>query len=212
MSKKNIYIVGSGPYGEVMLELAEICGYNVIGYYDEFDEKQGCTVMGVKVINKLSNLKDEEINGKNFIVAMGSNENRFKFMERIKFAGGILPTLIHPSSIISESAIIGDGVYIQSNVTVWTKSKISDYCILSPNVVIAHHSSIGKACLISTQSSVGAYIEIGDMVFVGMGATIVTGLDRVGDNSTIGAGAVVLKNVEANVIYAGIPAKKIRDK
>lgn len=212
MLSEDIYIVGSGPYGEAMFELAETCGYNVVGYFDEFDEKQGCTIMGLKVIDKLSNLKDDEIRDNKFIVAMGSNEMRIKYMERIKFAGGILPTLIHPSAVISNSAIIGEGVYIQANVTVWTKSKISDFCILSPNVVLAHHSSVGKGCLISTQSSIGAYIDIEEKVFIGMGATIVTGLDRIGYNATIGAGAVVIKNIEPSTIYAGVPAKKLRDK
>ena len=212
MLNEDIYIVGSGPYGEVMFELAEICGYNVAGYFDEFDEKQGCTVMGTKVIDKLSNIKDEEIRGKKFIVAMGSNEARLKHMERIKRADGILPTLIHPTAVISKSAIIGEGVYIQANVTVWTKSKISDFCILSPNVVVAHHSSVGKACLISNQSAIGAYIEIANRVFVGMGATVVTGVNKIGENSTIGAGAVVLKDVEPNSVYVGVPAKKLRDK
>lgn len=44
-----------------------------------------------------------------------------------------------------------------------------------------------------------------------MGCTLVTGMHRVGENSIIGAGAVVLKDVDKNSVCVGVPAKKIRD-
>ena len=207
--QKEIYIVGAGTYGEVMCELAEMLGYTVKGFYDETEKKIDTLVMGVKVIDKFSNLENNEINGKNFIVAIGNNEARYNIMTEINQHRSITPTLIHPSAIISPSAKIGKGVYIQANAYIWTKVKIDDFCIISPNVVICHHTSIGKACLISNVSGVGASIRIKDKVFVGMGATIVTGLDVIGENSVIGAGAVVLKNLPPNSRVAGVPAKQL---
>lgn len=208
---RDIYIIGAGTYGEVMCELAEILGYTVRGFYDEDDRKQGSNVLGYPVLGKFSNIDNERILENNFIVAIGNNATRFKIMTIINNLGGYTPTLIHPSAIISPSAEIGKGVYIQANAYIWTKVKIDDFCIISPCVVIAHHSTIGKACLISTLTGVGASINIEDKVFIGMSCTIVTGMHLVGHNSIIGAGAVVLKDIENNSVYAGIPAKKIRD-
>lgn len=208
---KNVYIIGAGTYGEAMCELAEILGYEVKGFYDEDDEKQKEIVMGIRVIGKFSKLSENEIKDNSFIVAIGNNKIRHKIMEKINKFNGITPTLIHPRAIISESAIIGKGVYIQANAYIWTKVKISDFCIISPNTVIAHHSTIGKACLVSTLTGVGASINIEDKVFIGMGCTIVTGMHTVGENSIIGAGAVVLRDVDENSVYAGVPAKKIRE-
>ena len=207
--QKEIYIVGAGTYGEVMCELAEMLGYTVKGFYDETEKKIDTLVMGVKVIDKFSNLENNEINGKNFIVAIGNNEARYNIMTEINKKGGTTPTLIHPSAVISPSAKIGQGVYIQANACIWTKVRIDDFCIISPNVVIAHHSVVGKACLISTLAEIGASIKIEDKVLVGMGATIVTGLDVIGENSVIGAGAVVLKNLPPNSRVAGVPAKQL---
>lgn len=208
---KDIYIVGAGTYGEAMCELAEILGYSIIGFYDEDEKKLGLTIMDHPVLGKFSELSDEEISKNNYIVAIGNNAARFKIMMRINNSGGYTPTLIHPKAIISPSAVIGKGVYIQANAYIWTKVKIDDFSIISPNVVVAHHSTIGRACLISTLTGVGASINIEDQVFVGMGCTIVTGMHLVGKNSIIGAGAVVLKDVDKNSVYAGVPAKKIRD-
>jgi sugar O-acyltransferase (sialic acid O-acetyltransferase NeuD family) len=209
--QKEIYIVGAGTYGEVMYELAEILGYKVNGFYDEDENKLNLSIMGVEIIRKFSTLNQNEINGKNFIVAIGNNNTRLNIMNKINEFGGFTPTLIHPSAVISPSAQIGKGVYIHANACIWTKVKIDDYCIISPNVVIAHHTNVGKACLISTLSGVGASIKIEDLVFVGMGCTLITGLNVVGENSLIGAGAVVIKDTEKNSLYVGVPAKKIKD-
>lgn len=208
---KDIYIVGAGTYGEVMCELAEILEYNIKGFYDEDDSKLGSSIMGYPVLGKFSDLTNEDILGNNYIVAIGNNAVRLKIMTNINNIGGNTPTLIHPTAAISPSAEIGKGVYIQANACIWTKVKIDNFCIISPNVVVAHHSNIGKACLISTLSAVGASINIEDKVFLGMGCTLVTGMHRVGENSIIGAGAVVLKDVDKNSVCVGVPAKKIRD-
>lgn len=208
---RDIYIVGAGTYGEVMCELAEILGYIVKGFYDEDESKYGLSVMGHQVLGAFSELNEMDISGNKFIVAIGNNSVRLEIMQRIASSNGITPTLIHPTAVISPSAVIGKGVYIQANAYIWTKVKIEDYCIISPNVVVCHHTSIGRGCLISNVTGVGASIQIQDRVFIGMGSTIVTGLHVIGENSIIGAGAVVLKDVEKNSVYVGVPARKIRD-
>lgn len=210
MENKDIYIVGAGTYGEAMYELAEILGYEIKGFYDEDENKIHNIIMGSIVIGKFSELASIAIKNKQFIVAIGNNEIRYKIMSKIKEFGGITPTLIHPSAIVSPSAEIGIGVYIQANSYLWTKVKVDDFCIISPGVVIAHHTSVGKACLISTLTGIGASIRIDDKTFIGMGSTVVTGVKSIGTSALIGAGAVVLKNVPQKTTVAGIPAKEIR--
>ncbi|MBU6081825.1 acetyltransferase [Allobacillus halotolerans] len=212
MSHKEVYIIGAGTYGEAMCELAEILGYDVKGFYDEDKKIINTKVMKKKVINKFSRISVESIKNKQFIVAIGNNKVRNEIMTRINKLGGSTPTLIHPTAVISPSATIGKGVYIQANAYIWTKVRINDFCIISPGAVIAHHSSIGDACLISSQATVGASITIEKEVFIGMGSTTVTGIYKIGQKSTIGAGALVLKDVDSNAVYAGVPAKKIRSK
>lgn len=54
-----------------------------------------------------------------------------------------------------------------------------------------------------------APIAIGKNIWIGAAATIVPGV-TIGDNSIIGAGSVVTKDVPANTVVAGVPAKVIR--
>lgn len=53
-------------------------------------------------------------------------------------------------------------------------------------------------------------ITIGDNVWIGGGAIVLAGV-TIGDNSVIGAGAVVTKDVPANVVAVGNPARPVRD-
>jgi maltose O-acetyltransferase len=55
-----------------------------------------------------------------------------------------------------------------------------------------------------------APVEIGDDVFVGMGAKILKG-STIGSGSVIGAGAVVTGAIPAGVVAAGNPARVIRE-
>ncbi|HJD76131.1 MAG TPA: sugar O-acetyltransferase, partial [Bacteroides reticulotermitis] len=50
---------------------------------------------------------------------------------------------------------------------------------------------------------------IGENVWIGSGSVIVPGV-TIGENSVVGAGSVVTKDVPANTIVAGAPAKSIR--
>ncbi|WP_309303376.1 acyltransferase [Vibrio fluvialis] len=53
-------------------------------------------------------------------------------------------------------------------------------------------------------------ISVGSQVFIGMNSIILPNV-TIGDNCVIGAGSVVTKNVPSNSVYAGIPAKFIKD-
>ena len=55
-----------------------------------------------------------------------------------------------------------------------------------------------------------APVKVGNNVFIGRRATILPGT-VIGDNCVIGAGAVVKGTLEPNGVYAGVPARRIRD-
>lgn len=67
------------------------------------------------------------------------------------------------------------------------------------NVSIGHHAMV-HGCIVR------------DNVLIGMGAILMDGVE-VGENSIIAAGAVVLQNtiIEPGSVYAGVPAKKVKD-
>lgn len=84
-------------------------------------------------------------------------------------------------------------------------------------VVIHKNSVIGKNCQIGSNVTIGGRSGhpkvpiIGNDVYLATGSKIL-GPIKIGNNVTVGANAVVLKDVPANAIVAGVPAKVIRFK
>jgi sugar O-acyltransferase (sialic acid O-acetyltransferase NeuD family) len=208
--KKKIYIIGAGSYGEAVFELAINCGFEVAGFYDDDIKKINQYVMDVPVLGSIQQLFSQDIRDKYFAVAIGNNKIRTNIMEHIREKGGNTPTLIHNSAEISRYAEIGRGVYIQPKAVIWTKVKIEDDCIVSPLTLICHHSILKKGSLLSNLSTIGSNIIVEEQVFIGMGSTIMTGIKKIGKNSIIGAGSVVIRDVLPNTVVAGVPAKLIR--
>lgn len=74
-------------------------------------------------------------------------------------------------------------------------------------VHIAHNVNIGRNCAIIAHSMIGGSTVIEDNAWIAPTACLRDGL-RIGKNSTVGLGAVVVKSVPDNEIWIGNPAKK----
>jgi len=205
----DMFIIGAGTYGAVIGELAEICGYSVIGFYDDDLRKVGKSILGKPVLGKLDCEKDIRANA-NYAVAIGNNAVRVSKSKEIIKKGGVMPCLIHPKTEISKYAYIGTACIIHAITCIWTEAEIGDFSIIGPKVVVSHHTKVGEGCFIANGSSVGAGINIAQRVFIGMGSTIMTGVKNIGHDTIIGAGSVVIKDIDEKSVVAGVPAKIIR--
>jgi acetyltransferase-like isoleucine patch superfamily enzyme len=89
---------------------------------------------------------------------------------------------------------------------------IGDNVLLSPEVhIYAQNHGIKKDQLICKQSQPRKGIIIKDDVWIGAKSIILDGV-TIGKGAVIGAGSVVTKNVPDYEIWAGNPAKKIKDR
>ena len=126
---------------------------------------------------------------------------------------------IAPNATIVGDVIMGDDCSIWFNdvlrgdvnsIRMGNKVNVQDGAVIhctyqKTKAVIGNNVSIGHNAIVH-----GCVID--DNVLVGMGAIVMDNA-RVGSNSIIAAGAVVLENtvIEPGSIYAGVPAKKVKD-
>ncbi|KSU76868.1 maltose O-acetyltransferase [Pseudarthrobacter enclensis] len=107
---------------------------------------------------------------------------------------------------------VGDGTFINSNLTALDVAAITigRDCQIGPNVQLLTPTHPLEARPRRDKLEAAKPITIGDNVWLGGGAIVLPGV-TIGENSVIGAGAVVTKDIPANVVAVGNPARVVRD-
>jgi len=201
---KKIAIYGASGHGKVVADIAEICGYKVEFFVDDDDSKKefcGMPVYGFEFAKTHRDIC--------FGLGIGKNSAREKVFELLISNEFRLPFLIHPSAVISKSVIIGKGTVIMPNVVVNAYASIGMGVILNSSSIIEHDVNIGEFAHISPGSAIAGGVEIGVGVHLGINSTVIQGL-KIGRHSVIGAGSVVIRDIEANSLVVGAPAKEIK--
>ena len=118
---------------------------------------------------------------------------------------------------IGNGCFIGPFVEIQKNVSIGNEARIQSHSFICDGVTIGNHCFIGHGTMFTNDKFVDSTTfenwvrketKIGNDVRIGSNVTLLP--VTVGDNAIIGAGAVVTKDVPANWVVAGNPAKKVR--
>lgn len=106
----------------------------------------------------------------------------------------------------------GKNVYCNFNLTMVddTHIYVGDYTMFAPNVVVA---TAGHPILPELRERAFQYnmtVHIGRNCWIGAGALIMPGVS-IGDNTVIGAGSVVTRDIPANVVAVGNPCRVMRE-
>lgn len=210
---KEIYILGVGHNTPVYIDLVEACGYKIGGLYHFDSSRNGESDHGYPILGSYDDLFGrKDIADTEVALSQGDNKIRAELFSRLKKSGARIPTLIHPTAIVSRFATLGEGAVVHINGVVHPDVSIGDNTVISLNSSVGHSTSVGSNCYVAFGALVGAYAHICDYVFIGIGANIISGkVDVIGENAYVGAGALVTKSVEAYSVVAGSPAKKIKD-
>ena len=216
---KKLVILGGSGIGMIAASIANDLGhFNILGFLNDYipvGEMIGkfnkIPVIGTS--NDVSKyLNDENILFFIAYVGMQNEQEVYNKITNLKIPSHRFASLIHPTAIIPKGFCkIGNGVLMAPLVQLSPDTTISDNCILLPNSFVGHDSFLDRFAHTATNSVIGANVHIGKGVHVGSNATIREKLN-IGDFSLVGAGSVVLKNVDKNSIVIGNPAKELRKK
>ncbi|PKB53745.1 transferase [Clostridium sp. HMb25] len=123
--------------------------------------------------------------------------------------------IIDPGNYFGDCVDIGEGSHINRGGYFISGHDASESINIGKNVFLGpccHLCSftheIGTTKQRATGRKTGA-ISIGDGTWIGMGVSILSGV-TIGSGCVVAAGTVVTHDLEANCLYAGVPAKKIR--
>jgi acetyltransferase EpsM len=177
-----------------------------IGFvYDGGSKDTDRLIHGLPVLGEIAYLQDIDLKEIRIVASVGRNSWRAKMVEEAKKYGANFLSIIHPTVTLSKWAKIGEGAIIQRYSGIMPEVIIGDFFVANGFVSIGHDSIIGNYVHINTNAFISGGTVIGNNVFIGVKATVLT--CSVGNDSVIGACALVTKDVPPNSMAKGIPAR-----
>ena len=124
---------------------------------------------------------------------------------------------IEPGALIRDQVEIGDGAVIMMGAVINIGAVIGEGTMIDMGAVLGGRATVGKHCHIGAGAVLAGVIEpasatpviVEDNVLIGANAVVIEGC-HIGENSVIAAGSIVLEDVPANSVAAGVPAKVIK--
>ena len=123
----------------------------------------------------------------------------------------VLPEVVE-EDVVTVTDEISGALTPEGNLTLVDDAdiRIGDGCMCAPNVVIATAAHPIDPEMRRAALQYNLPVTIGNNVWLGAGAIVLPGV-TIGDNTVVGAGAVVTKNLPANVVAVGNPARALRE-
>lgn len=211
MSKPKLILIGGGGHCKSCIDVIEQLGKHDIAGILDLPEKKGEKILGYEILGNDTDIQKYHDLGYEFLITLGqikSATTRKKIFDKLELLGAKISTIIAPTAYVSKHAKLNKGTIVMHNAFVNAGASIGINNILNSSCNIEHDVIIGNHCHISTGAFVNGDCKIGDEVFIGSHATVSSQVN-IGTNVVIGAGTLVIKNIECNKKVVGVPAKNI---
>ncbi len=142
-------------------------------------------------------IKSKEVVYRYFKDKIGMDDNRFL-------------NLLHPTAVISNSAIMGDAVQVGVQTSVSALAQIGFGVNIKNNCYIGHHVKLGNFVTVNPSVTINGLVEIGNNTIIGAGS-VVRDKIKIGANCIIGMGSNVVSDIPDNSIAFGNPCKINRE-
>jgi sugar O-acyltransferase (sialic acid O-acetyltransferase NeuD family) len=207
MNNKILLIGGGGHCKSVLDSLVTSSDFTDIVIVDT-KENLGKEILSIKIIGTDDELEKLFKEGyKNAFITIGSvgdTRLRRKLFDLVEKIGFNIPSIIDSTAIVSENARIGRGIFVGKNSVINAGTTISDGAIINTGTIIEHDCQVGGFSHLAPGAVLCGDVVIEENVHIGARAVIKQQI-RIGSNSLIGMGSVVLNDIPSNSIAYGNP-------
>ena len=210
-----LVIFGAGGLGrEVLLLLQQLNEgqpmWQLRGFYDD-QAPATPTVAGLPYLGTSADLNatPEPLA---VAVAVGSSGGRAAVVARLSSPQLSFPSLVHPGVTLHprQRIALGEGCIIQQSCVLTCDITLGRFVLLNLGCTVGHDAELADFCSLMPHANVGGAARLAPGVYLGTNATVIQGV-QVGENTIVGAGAVAVRDLPANITAVGVPAKSIKN-
>lgn len=211
----DIAIYGAGGLGREIACLIRMINekeatWNLIGFFDDDQAKQGCSNEYGKVLGGMDALNSYD-RPLALAVAVGHPRVSRQIVSRIHNSLVDFPNLIAPGTIFLDrnNVIYGRGNIICVGCSVSCHVAMGDFNLLNGFVSIGHDTTIGNFNSMMTATRIAGGVKIGDDNLFGAASAILQQV-KIGNGTIVGANSTVIRKTKDGCTYVGNPAKRIK--
>lgn len=205
---KQLVIIGAGGFAKSAVDSMDHRAYRICGFIDERPDK--LEHIGYPVLaHSLDEL--ENVDSYCYFVAIGNSVKRKYWFGELERRGLRIESIVDPSAIVSPLASLGRGCFVGKLAVINNNAIVEDDCVVNTMALVEHGCHLRKHVNMSTRAVINGDVQVGEGAFLGS-CSVTIGQLSIGAWSTVGAGAVVIRDVEPNVTVAGVPAKPIESR
>lgn len=207
--------LGAGGHARVVLEILQaIPGHEVVGLLDADRSLWGGDVLGVPVLGGDEGLEGLRADGvSHAFLGLGSTGDvrpRIALWEKARSAGFGMITAVHPTAVVSPSALLGEGATVMAGAVLNAGARLGRNVIVNTGAVVEHDCVLEDHVHVATGAVLASTVHVGEAAHVGAGASVRQCV-RIGAGSVVGAGAAVVEDVARGVVVGGVPARFLKE-
>lgn len=210
---KDLIIIGAGDFGRELSWLIERINmqsknWNLIGFVDDAFQRQK-TVGGYPILGPVKMLEEYAHNVYE-VCSIGTGRTRKKVVECVLKNTYVRPAtaLIDPAAIIGRNIQVEEGCVICAGSVLTVDVKISHHSIINLNCTVGHDTLTEPFCTVHPGTNLSGKVRIGSCTDIGTGTKVIQGIS-ICSNCTLGAGSVVVRDIQEPGTYVGVPAGRI---
>lgn len=210
MSAVSLVIVGAGGFGRETFDSIRHSDpveekFRILGFVDENPDQELLAAMGAHWLGSDADFLAQPT-VPNYLLAVGDPHLRQTLAAKFGDAGLNAVTFVHSEATIGSNVMIGEGSIISAHAMVMNGSRLGRFVNVDRGAAVGHDGRIADFATLHPQAVASGRVSLGVRSRLGTCACVLPNVS-VGDDSVVGAGAVVTTDVPASTVTVGVPAR-----